>query len=69
MGGFFLKTKPGGGSENFEKRGGRVNMVRYGILRDHTSKKRKIESTPLCSTFKLNYRKNVIMEASVKAQK
>ena len=34
-------------------------MVRYGILHDHTSKKRKIESTPLYSTFKLKYRKNV----------
>ena len=63
------KNKARGGSWNFEKGGRRANMVRYGILRDHTSKKRKIESTPLCSTFKLNYRKNVIMEASVKAQK
>ena len=49
-------------------------MVRYGILHDHTSKKRKIESTPLYSTFKLRYRKNVkltifLMETSVKAQK
>ena len=49
-------------------------MVRYGILHDHTSKKRKIESTPLYSTFKLKYRKNVkltifLMETSVKAQK
>ena len=34
-------------------------MVRYGILHDHTSKKKKIESTPLYSTFKLKYRKNV----------
>ena len=34
-------------------------MVKYGILHDHTSKKRKIESTPLYSTFKLKYRKNV----------
>ena len=34
-------------------------MVRYGILYDHTSKKRKIESTPLYSTFKLKYRKNI----------
>ena len=49
-------------------------MVRYGILHDHTSKKQKIESTPLYSTFKLKYRKNVkltifLMETSVKAQK
>ena len=49
-------------------------MVGYDILHDHTSKKRKIESTPLCSTFKLKYRKNVkitifLMETSVKAQK
>ena len=49
-------------------------MVRYGILHDHTSKKRKIESTPLYSTSKLKYRKNVkltifVMETSVKAQK
>ena len=49
-------------------------MVKYGILHDHTSKKRKIESTPLYSTFKLKYRKNVkitifLMETSVKAQK
>ena len=34
-------------------------MVRYGILHDHTSKKKKTESTPLHSTFKLKYRKNV----------
>ena len=34
-------------------------MVRYVILHDHTSKKTKIESTPLYSTFKLKYRKNV----------
>ena len=49
-------------------------MVRYGILHDHTSKKRKIEGTPLYSTFKLKYRKNVkltifLIETSVKAQK
>ena len=49
-------------------------MVRYGTLHDHTSKKRKIESTLLYSTFKLKYRKNVkltffLMETSVKAQK
>ena len=49
-------------------------MVRYGILHDHTSKKRKIESTPLYSIFKLKYRKNVkltnfLMETSVKTQK
>ena len=49
-------------------------MVRYGILNDYTSKKRKIESTPLYSTFKLKYCKNVkltifLMEASVKVQK
>ena len=47
-------------------------MVRYGILHDHTSKKRKIESTSLCSTFNLKYRKNVkltisLMETSMKA--
>ena len=41
------------------KEGGRANMVRYGILHDHTTKKRKIESTPLYSTFKLKYHKNV----------
>ena len=34
-------------------------MVRYGILHDHTSKKKKTESTPLHSTFKLKYHKNV----------
>ena len=34
-------------------------MVRYGILHDHTTKKRKIENTPLYSTFLLKYRKNV----------
>ena len=49
-------------------------MVRYGILHDHASKKRKIESTPLYSTFKLKYRKNVklkifLMETSLKVQK
>ena len=49
-------------------------MVRYGILHDHTSKMRKIESTPSYSTFKLKYRKNVnltifLMETCVKAQK
>ena len=49
-------------------------MVRYGILYDHTSKKTEVESTPLYSTFKLKYRKNVkltifLMETSVKAQK
>ena len=49
-------------------------MVRYGILHDHTSKTRKIENTPLYSTFKLKYRKNVkltilLTETSVKAQK
>ena len=50
-------------------------MVRYGILHDHTSKKRKTESTPLySSTFKLKYRKNVkpiifLIETSMKAQK
>ena len=49
-------------------------MVRYGILHDHASKKRKIESTPLYSTFKSKYGKNVkltifLMETRVKAQK
>ena len=49
-------------------------MVRYGILHDHTSKKRKIESIPLYSTVRLKYRKNVkltifFMETSAKAQK
>ena len=49
-------------------------MVRYSIIHDHTSKKRKIESTPLYSTFKLKYSKNVkltifLMETSEKAQK
>ena len=38
---------------------GRANMVRYGIIHDHASKKRKIESTSLYSTFKVKYRKNV----------
>ena len=28
-------------------------MVRYGILRDHTSKKRKIESTPFVFNFQV----------------
>ena len=71
--GFFLKTKPGADPEISRREGG-ANMVRYGILHDHTRKKRKIESTPLCSIFKLKYRKNVkltifLMETSVKAQK
>ena len=49
-------------------------MVRYGTLHDHTSKKRKIESTALYSIFKLKYRKNVklsifLMKTSVKAWK
>ena len=49
-------------------------MIRYGILYDCTSKKRKIESAPLYSAFKLKYRKNVklamfLMETNVKAQK
>ena len=49
-------------------------MVRYGTLHDHASKKRKIESTPLYSTFNLKYRKNIkltifLMETSVKAEK
>ena len=49
-------------------------MVKSGTLHDHTSKKWKIESTPLYSIFKLKYRKNVkltifLMETSVKAQK
>ena len=34
-------------------------MVRYGILHNHTSKKRNIERTHLYSTSKLKYRKNV----------
>ena len=33
----FLKTKPGGATENFKKGDGRANMVRCGILHDHTS--------------------------------
>ena len=54
--------------------GGRANTVRYGIFHDHTSKKRKIESTPLYSTFNLKYRTNVkliifLIETSVKARK
>ena len=74
MGGFFLKTKPEVDPEILRREGGRANMIRYGIFHDHTSKKRKIESTPLYSTFKLRYRKNVkltifLMETSVKAQK
>ena len=49
-------------------------MVRYGILHDHTSKKRKIESTPLYSTLESKYHENVkltifLMETSMKAQK
>ena len=49
-------------------------MVGYGILHDHSSKKSKIESTSLYSTFKVKYSKNVkltifLMETSVKAQK
>ena len=49
-------------------------MVRYGILPNHATKKRKIESTPLYSTFELKHRKNVklkifLMETSVKVQK
>ena len=44
-------------------------MVRYGILHDHTSKKKKIYKI-LYLTFKLKYHKNVkltifLMEASV----
>ena len=71
MGCFFLKAKAG---EDFEKGGGRANMVRYGILHDQTSKKRKIERTHLYSTFKLKHRKNIkltifLMETSVKALK
>ena len=72
---YLLDTFLGGGrSGNFEKGGGRTNIVRYGILHDHTSKKRKIESTPLHSTFKLKYHKNVkltlfLIKTSVKAQK
>ena len=47
-------------------------MVRYSTFHDHTSKKRKIETTPLYSIFKLKYRKNVklaifLMKTSVKA--
>ena len=59
FGWFLFKNKARGGSGNFEKGVGRVNMVRYGILHDHTSKKRSIEIAPLYSTFKLKYRKNV----------
>ena len=49
-------------------------MVRYGILHNHTSKKRKIERTPSYSPFKLKYRKNVkltifLTETNMKAQK
>ena len=40
-------------------------MVRYGILHDHTGKKRKTESTPLYTTFKLKYRKNVKLKARI----
>ena len=76
--GFLFKNRARGRSRNIEKgeggEGERANMVRYGILHDHTSKKRKIENTPLYSTFKLEYRKNVklaifLMEAGAKAQK
>ena len=74
LSGFFLKTKLGMDPEISRKEEGRADMVRYGILHDHTTKKRKIESTPLYSTFKLKYRKNVkltifLMETSVQAQK
>ena len=74
MSGFFLKTKPRADPEISRRERGRDNMVRYGTLHDHTSKKRKIESIPLHSTFKLKYRKNVkltifLMETSVKPQK
>ena len=60
--------------QNFCEGRGRANMVRYGILHDHTSKKRKIESLPLFSTFKLKCGKNVklavfLMEMSLEAQK
>ena len=54
FGWFLFKNKARGGSGNFEKGGGR-----YGILHDHTSKNRKIESISLYSTFKLKYRNNV----------
>ena len=73
FGWFLFKNKAGGGSGKFEKGGRRANMVGYGILHDHSSKKSKIEST-FYSTFKVKYSKNVkltifLMETSVKAQK
>ena len=46
LGGFLLKAKPGADPEPL-RREGEANLVRYGILHDHASKKRKIESTPL----------------------
>ena len=70
-----------GGTRNFEDGGGRVaNLAKCGIIHYYTSmiipaKKRKIESTPLHSTFKLTkYRKDVklttfLMETSLKVQK
>ena len=71
---FFLKAKPGADPEILRRGGGggRVNMVRYGILHDHTSKKRKIESTPLYSILKLKHRANVkltifLIQTSVKS--
>ena len=73
------------GTRNFEDEGGRggvgvANLANCGIIYYYTSmiipaKKRKIESTPLHSTFKLTkYRKNVklttfLMETSLKVQK
>ena len=47
---FVFKNKARGESGNFEKGGGKANMVRYGILHDHTIKKRKLESTPQLSS-------------------
>ena len=74
FGWFLFKNKARGGSGNFKKEGERANMVRYGILHDHTSKRRKIESTHLNLTFNLKYHKNVkltlfLIETSMKAQK
>ena len=63
MSGFFLKTKPRVDPELL-RREGRANMVRCGILHDHTGKRRKIESSPLYVKLAI-----FLMETSVKAQK
>ena len=49
-------------------------MVRYGILHDRASKKRKIKEHSFVFNFQVKYRKNVeltifLMETSVKVHK